>query len=277
MSATMTAEWLKLRKRPAAWVLPAVLVVTVALFGYVFAYLFISGAGGDQGEFDAAALLPTLLPANLVTQAIGLCTNPGGPIALILGALAVGSEYSWGTVKTMAMQRPRRITLMGGKLVVLAGLTLLYALLVLATAAAASVVVASLEGADTAFPSIADLANGLASAWLVLAVWAGFGAVLAVLFRGTGFAIGVGLVYSLVVESLITFLPFSGPAMRGVRQSLLSTNASALSTQFGELAEGFGPTALELPSAGQAAIVLGVYVLVFAAAALAIFHRRQLT
>ncbi len=277
MSAAVAAEWLKLRKRPACWVLPAVLVLIVALFGYGFPYLFVSGAGGEQPGFDAATLLLTLLPANFVTHAIGLRTNPGGPVALILGALAVGSEYGWGTARTMAMQRPRRVTLMAGKLLVLACLALLYGMLIFATAAAASVAVAALEGAELAFPPVADLFGGLASAWLVLAVWASFGAALAVAFRGTGLAIGVGLVYALVVESLITFLPFSGAAMRGAHQTLLSTNATALSTRFGELAEGFGPTTAQLPSTTQAVVVLLAYVVVFAAAALLVFHRRQLT
>lgn len=276
MSGAIAAEWLKLRKRPATWVLMAVLVLTAGLFGYGFPYLFVSGAGAEQGGFDAAALLPALLPANLVTQAIGLCTSPGGPVALILGALAVGSEYGWGTVKTMAMQRPRRRTLMTGKLVVLTGWALLHAVLVFGVAATASTAVAGLEGAEMAFPSIADLAGGLAGAWLVLLVWASFGAVLAVVLRGTGLAIGIGLVYSLVIESLIAFLPFDGQAMRTVREALLSTNASALSARFGQLAEGFGPTASELPSAGQAVVVLVVYVLLFAAATLAVFDRREL-
>jgi ABC-type transport system involved in multi-copper enzyme maturation permease subunit len=34
----------------------------------------------------------------------------GGALTLVLGALSMGSEYGWGTLKTMLSNRPTRLT-----------------------------------------------------------------------------------------------------------------------------------------------------------------------
>ena len=68
-------------------------------------------------------------PASLFSQAAGksgakvTLTSPAGKTvnaASILGVLSVGSEFGWGTWKTLLTQRPGRLTVFGAKLVALA-------------------------------------------------------------------------------------------------------------------------------------------------------------
>ena len=49
-----------------------------------------------------AQLKTTLYPINFVKQSLQGVGILGGALALILGALAVGSEFGWGTVKTVS-------------------------------------------------------------------------------------------------------------------------------------------------------------------------------
>ena len=44
----------------------------------------------------------------------------------------------------------------------------------------------------------------MAAGWLILAAWAALGVLLGVLTRGTSLAIGVGILYALVIEGLLS-------------------------------------------------------------------------
>jgi ABC-2 type transport system permease protein len=197
----------------------------------------------------------------------------GGPVALILGALSVGSEYGWGTMKTLATQGPGRGRLAVGRL---AALSLAVAGLVVAsfgTAFFASVVVAGLQGEPVAIPPAAEMLGGLGAAWLMLAVFAALGAALATVFRGSALAIGLGLVYFFVVESA---LPLQDRVLELVEPALLTPNVLALATAFGvSPVAPFGVFGVP-PSTGQAAAVLGGYVIGFTAVSVWLSHRRAI-
>ncbi|MEO2162943.1 MAG: hypothetical protein ABGY29_10510, partial [bacterium] len=128
MGSSFRAETLKLRKRPATWVLALIWVIVIA-FSYFSTYAFVAnapppeaveqGPNGEeippemqeqvqaQNEAFNEAILSSLYPENLVSNVMtGGVTNIGAALLLILGALAVGSEYGWGTFKTALTQRP---------------------------------------------------------------------------------------------------------------------------------------------------------------------------
>ena len=50
------------------------------------------------------------------------------------------------------------------------------------------------------WPGLFDLVRALGAGWLILAVWAMLGVLLGVLWRGTALAIGLGILYGLVIE-----------------------------------------------------------------------------
>jgi ABC-2 type transport system permease protein len=101
--SSFRAEFLKLRKRPATWVLVLVWATLVILFGYLLTYSFVSAPEDAPREQRAQQeafneeLLTTLMPENLLENLFGNGTFAiGGAIVLILGSLAAGSEYGWG-------------------------------------------------------------------------------------------------------------------------------------------------------------------------------------
>lgn len=286
MGSSFRAETLKLRKRPATWVLALIWVVIIA-FSYFSTYAFIAntpppgpppGAGPNGEEMPPEvqeqmqaqeqafndAILQSLYPENLVSNVLpGGVTNIGAALLLILGALAVGSEYGWGTFKTSMTQRPGRLGVLSGKLLAFAVVLVLFVLLGFAIAALCSFVIAQLEGAAVEWPSLATLAKGLGAGTLIFAVWGMLGFALAALFRGTALAIGLGLAWVLAVENLISGL--AGPnsdnkTLETIRKVLPGENSFSLANSFGsalpeELTGGFQP----LVEAGQAVWVLAAY------------------
>ncbi|MGI8866630.1 MAG: ABC transporter permease, partial [Rubrobacteraceae bacterium] len=112
MLASFRAEILKLRKRPAMWVLGLVWVTVVMLFGYVLTYSFVANAPPppddipkeaqvQQEDFNQSQI-EALMPESLLQNMFGGgFFGIGAAIVLILGALVAGSEYGWGTMKTI--------------------------------------------------------------------------------------------------------------------------------------------------------------------------------
>ncbi len=106
MLASFGAELLKIRKRPATWILALVWFILIVLFGYLFTYSFAANPPDrpedqppqvqQQEEAFNEQILNGLLPENLLENlfANGVFSL-GAAIVLILGAMAAGSEYSW--------------------------------------------------------------------------------------------------------------------------------------------------------------------------------------
>jgi ABC-2 type transport system permease protein len=99
--------------------------------------------------------------------------------------------------------------------------------------------------------------------------------VLAVGFRGTGLAIGLGLVYVLVIEQLAVGLPLPDRVDATLNATLIGPNAVALSQRFGDLA--FAQMAVDPVASGQAVAVLAAYLAGFLLLTAAIFNAREIT
>lgn len=278
MTGALSAELLKLRKRPATWVVLAILVVFVLLFGYVLLWLLATNAPEEafSGGPPPAELLETLHPDNLTAYAASNVTGVGGALVLVLGALIAGSEYGWGTVRTIAVVRPGRATIALAKVVAVTAAAAVLSLVGFAAAGAGAAMVAAAEGLS-GWPDAWEVVRALGASWLVLTAWGQLGLGLGFLTRNTGVAIGIGLVYLLVLESLATLLPDTVEAVRTARDALLGVNANALVARFGEvgadLGAGTGSAAIDPV---QAALVVSAYVVAFAAVSAITFARREL-
>ena len=69
----------------------------------------------------------------------------------MLGVLTVGSEYGWGTLKTLFTQGPGRLRVFAAKLIAVAAVLLVFVLVVYVLAAVASWAIAVNEGAEVAW------------------------------------------------------------------------------------------------------------------------------
>jgi ABC-type transport system involved in multi-copper enzyme maturation permease subunit len=267
-----SAEMIKLVKRPANWLLLAVLLLLGLLFTYVVPY---AGYKGGTSGPTAGRGLGALLPAQLVGNSIAGLPVFAGAIMVIVGVLAVGGEYGWDTWKTVLTQGPSRLAVYAGKVAALAVAALAFVLALFAVGIGASLLIASVENQSMALPSAGDLVVGLGAGWLLAGVWTAFGVLLAVLLRGVALAVGLGLVWLLAVQNLLALL--AAPLLDWVAQAqkgLPGPNAGSLAAALGSPSDTPGVEALV--GGGQAALVLLVYLFGFLAVGGAVLRRRDI-
>jgi ABC-type transport system involved in multi-copper enzyme maturation permease subunit len=273
MTRSIAAELLVVRKRASTWILLGIWTVLALVFAYIVPYVqYLNGSSRQP--------LGDLLPEQLVGTLMGGFPFFGGVFALQLGVLAVGSEYGWGTLKTLFMQRPGRLRVFAAKLLALAATLVPFVLVVFALGALSSYAIALREGADVAWPSAWLVLRGLGAGWLILAVWAAFGILLAVLSRGTSLAVGIGILYALVIEGLLSALAGEVSLLDRLVEFFLRANGYSLVAALGastEDAADRGPGSFSGPfvSGGQALVVLASYLTVLLVASGWLLRRRD--
>lgn len=275
MVAAFRGEMFKLTRRPAVWVCVGMLLLLALLIGYVLLWFVYTNppAGSTQGLPPGTKLSDfkvSLYPPNLVKETLSMWGDLGGVFALILGVLVQGSEYGWGTIKTLFTQRSGRLAMLTGKLVALAVILLVMVIALFAVDAAASYVVASIDGKDTAFPAFVVIAKGVGACYVIFALWALLGFVLATVFRQSAMAIGLGLGYALVVERLVFGLlaGLGGNTIPSIQQWFPMSNTTTLVHDFGSIrVRGVSASTASYADTTHAVVVLLLYLAAFAAIA----------
>lgn len=275
---SIAAELLVLRKRTSTWILLGVWVFLGLLFAYLLPYLAYRGDVGGPVQTSLEALLPQDLVANL----LGGFPFFGGVFALMLGVLTAGSDYGWNTLKTVLVQRPSRMRMFGAKLAAIAVGLIPFVVVIFVGGAVVSVLIAGAEGAALQWPSTWELVRGLAAGWFVLATWAALGVALAIASRGTALAIGLGILYALVIEGLLSTLASEVAWLDGLVEYFLRANAYSLVTAIGVPTATLGdngPGSFFGPfvGAGQAVLVMSVYIACFVALSAALLRRRDVS
>jgi len=278
LARSTRAELRRLLRWPATWVLVGVWSALNLTFGYVFDWISYR-TGESTGPADAGVRLDSLLPAAVPDVLVQGMPMFGGAIVMILGALAVGSGYGWGTWKTVLTQGPGRSTAFGGTL---AALAVVVAGTVLATVGAdlaMSSVVAAVEGGSGALPGLADLARSYGGGVLIMGMWTATGVLVGVLARGPALAVGLGLVWSLVVENLLRGVAAALPAIEGVTDRLPGSAAGSLAGALGAAGDtdGGAPGVLDVLSGPMATGLTAGYLVVCAVVSLLLVSRRDLS
>jgi ABC-2 type transport system permease protein len=275
---SLLGQLLLLRKRKALWILLGFWLGMTVLFSYVLPYYaYLSGTGFERRV--GQILLVQLLPQNLVATVMGSFPFFGGVIALILGVLSTGSEYSWGTLTYAFTQRASRLKVFFSKMLAVAIALVPFILLVYLLAFIASLAIALREGQAVDLPSLWSVVKALGASWFLMAVWASLGVLVSVLSRGTALAIGLGIIYGLVIENVITVFGLQVDFLNSLSKGLLRTNGYSLinalgATPIGEAGPGsfFG----SYVSGTQSFLVLAGYTALFILVSAAIIRRRDI-
>jgi ABC-2 type transport system permease protein len=265
MTRDVRAELLVLRKRAATRILLGIWTLLGVFFAYVVPYAL----DPEDSPGGVEQFFPESLPGTLLTGFPFF----GGVFALMLGVFALGSEYGWGTLKTLFTQRPGRVRVLAAKLAA-------FVLTLFAAGAVASYVIAQIEDAPVNWPSAWLLVRAIAAGWLILAVWAALGVLLGVLTRGTSLAIGVGILYALVIEGLLSAFADSVSVLEPLTNVFLRANGYSIATALGALPEEIessGPGSFSGPFVDslQALAVLAAFIAAFAALAALLLRRRD--
>ncbi len=273
---SLIAELMLLRKRVSVYILLGFWLLLTVSFAYILPYYAYKGDIAFR-EHGGKVLLANLLPSHLVSTLLPGFPFFGGTIVLILAVLAFGSEFSWGTLTTIFTQRASRMKIFFSKLGALAIAIIPFVVLAFLLGYIASTLIAWGEGQSMALPPAWDLARALAATWFIMAVWAAFGVVIAVISRGTALAIGLGIIYGLVLEGVIAGFANQITVLGYISKAFLRTNGYSLLSSLGATVTGEGPGAFsgKTVSALQAGSVLGIEAVVFVAVAAVILRWRD--
>lgn len=247
MSATIKAEWRKNRFRPAFLIASGITAAVVVLVYSTNWYQAL-----HPGTAERPLSIATLYPDQFVNNLMGAGFPLGAALAIVLGAILAGSEYSWGTLKTMFTQGPGRLTTWIGKVVVFMTWMGVLVAILFAVGAVFSAVIAAFQNHAIVWPAAIDIAKGFGAMWLIFAVNGAIGLALGVVIRQSAAALGIGVVYILAVEVLLVrFIDsVNSGAYKWIGNLFVGQNAEALIGQLGGKATGISI------SAEQAVVVM---------------------
>ena len=278
MLDALAAQLLLIRKRAASWILLGFWMLVTVVFAYVLPYYAYKGDIRFR-ERTGGVLLSMLLPHNLVSSLLSGFPAFGGMFVLILAVLVMGSEFTWGTLTPVFTQKASRLKVFFSKIIALAIAIVPFVVMVYLLGFIASMLIALKEGQSTQLPDLWLLVRALAFSWFILSVWASFGVVISVLSKGTALAIGLGLIWGLVLEGVISAFSQQITLLGYISKAFLRTNGYSLISTLGVTFSGEGPGGFSgsMVSATQAAIVLAIEIVIFLGAAALIIRRRDVT
>ena len=273
MIATIRAEWRKSRFRPAFLVGAGIMAGITALVYSLNWYLALHpNAAGDR-----AVNILTLYPDQFVNLVMGAAFPVGAAIAIVLGAIFAGSEFGWGTLKTMFTQGPGRLTVCAGRLVVFEAWMLILTVVLFGVGALASVGVAAFQGHAITWPAAIDVAKAVGAIWLILSVNGAIGLALGTVIKQSAAALGIGLTYVLAVEIIaVRFIDLINSGQyKAVTEQFVNQNATALAQHF--TSPAFGRAVAPTITAEHAVLVLAIYGIGLAIVAAGLLRLRDVT
>ncbi|GAB4586326.1 ABC transporter permease subunit [Nocardia sp. IFM 10818] len=278
MRQSIRAELLRLRRWPVLWALVVVWFTLNLTFMYLLNYIsYTSGGGGEDAEQTPEQLLAQMMPAVVPEEFVGGTVLFGGALMLILGALATGSGYGWGTWKTAFTQGPSRVTALLGTVVALLTVAVAVVLGAFAADLTVATVIAAVESQPITLPSLGRSLAGIGSGTVILGMWTMLGVLIGVLARGPALAVGLGLVWVLVLENVLRFFGELLGSAGTVTDYLPGSAAGSLAGELRTLGGETTPGVLNVLSWPEAVAALAVYVPAFVLAAVWLVRHRDLT
>jgi ABC-2 type transport system permease protein len=278
VTGALAAEWLKVRRNFYIWL--AVLLILIVLAGrdYALNWYLVSGPnpvvppGSTLGDVRQA-----LHPIGLARVAAANGSGITGALEFIVGVLIVGTEYTWGTLRTVLTVGPSRLQTFTAKALCLALVTGIATVLRYLVAAGCSALFVTLDHQAMVWPPAVEIATSLPAAWLIAVCYASFGACLAFIFRRSAMAYGIGLTYLFVIEDRVVGIlgQSDGPLLSQVWKLFPGPNATALANSFGGAAGSAGQPLLVDPE--RAVLTLVTYTAVALAISALLLLRRDVT
>jgi ABC-2 type transport system permease protein len=287
MANLIAAEWLKLAKRPLTMIL---LVVFLVLFlvqfagQVIFAGVMSNAKEGSPLAIQAAEYRKRSVLPGAIGSALGHVNGLGGVFATILAAAAMGSEYSWGTLRTQLARQPQRGRFLFAKLATIMLLLALGALICIGVAMIAGFIAGLwLPNNATWGTTLLELPAALVRALYVLLPYVLLTLCFTLLGRSLVAGIIGGIIYLLFdggFGALATFAEL-GEFWRALYNLTIGQNINTLvvmnSHAFGLQPELVSPLAAEgLPPLWQALLVIAIYSASFLAMALWLLRRRDI-
>lgn len=272
MLRLLRSEIYRLRRRWMPWVVLLIIVlagVGIYLLVYVAAQAQLqavrSGAIPSQPGAEQAMneTLRELRPDRVQGFGVQIVSGFGSVMLIVFGASHVGTEFGWGTLRTLLAHGAGRGAFLGAKVLSLALYAALFVFVGVVAAIVGSYVVAAIAGADASGLDLGAIANAAARAYYTFLPYMALALVIAVWSRSAGAGIAAGLVVYFAEGLVAQLLVSLNRDYATIVNYGLSRNVGALIRGAAGTTTLPDPSAVALPDQGQAAIVLAVYTAVF--------------
>jgi ABC-2 type transport system permease protein len=203
MTGLVRSELRKAFTTRLAWGMPLAQFVLAAIFAAITGgfLLFVDIPGVDGQPIPARELFPDGVLARM-TYTGGL--QVGYLLALVLGILAMGSEYRHRTLTATFLAEPRRGRVVMAKVVGLSIVVVLNGLAHIAGAVLGGGIMLLIADVPL-FPDAAELGGVMLRLLLVLVLWGLMGLGLGVLLPNQVVALFVGVAFAFLIEPLLSF------------------------------------------------------------------------
>ncbi len=210
--ALLSISLLKLVRRPASWVLLAILVGLI-----VMVFLGLAASAGQIEQIGEELQIRVLLGfPTAYTTVIGFILGFGGLLAVVYAAAIIGADWAWGTIRGIVARGESRvrytlITFLA--IVIMLGIGILLAFAVGAVAAVLAAEAAGLGSEGATDPdTLAGIPELLGRTWLGVSQQAAVGFAIAMLFRSQLAGIGAGLAFYFI-EQFLVLVPLAGDVL----------------------------------------------------------------
>ncbi len=268
LGVLLRIEWLKTVKRRSFW-------VAVSAFALFTAIPAVEGVRNARRSPSLAYALPESWP-----DILGAATGLGPLFAGVLMILLVAPEFSWRTARQNVIDGLSKERFYAGKVIVLAGLALLFMATAVLIGVAGTLLSPGEGGSGILRPTDLSYMGALALSLLLVG---SAGLMLSVLIRSSGPALGILFLYLIVEEAVGGLMSRAGGALRRAAEYLPSNILEQLGDDLAHYPDVLAQVNVERTERGlESWEFLGVEVLAVAALAysavflaLALFDMRK--
>jgi ABC-2 type transport system permease protein len=266
MKAALIAEYRKLVTTRLWWILLALMATYLVFISAVLAFSLTVDSGADVG-FG----IEPLSGEHAATTVYSLVNSIGYVFPLIIGSLAMTTEFRHQTITQTLLVEPRRSVLLAAKLLATVPIGLAYGVVAVLAVVLGGAPILALQG-DGAFLGDADVVTSLVLGVLVVAIWAVVGAAFGSVVTNQVAAIVIILSFTQFVEPIARVGLGAVDELSAVSAFLPGAAADAV---IGASVFSTAGT-VDLLSRVEGAVVLLTYAAVFAAIGRATTLRRDI-
>jgi ABC-2 type transport system permease protein len=282
----LRSELYRLVRRWMPWIMLALIVITAFV---VYFLIWVSVNAQIQavksgtipappgGTAPLEETLRQIAPDRVAQFGVSIVGGLGSVMLIVFAASHVGTEFGWGTFRTLLAHGATRSGFLVSKAISLFLYALLFMIVGTLAAIAASYTVSSVAGISFGNGvDLADVAGVAAKTGYTFLPYMALALAIAVWSKSAGAGIAAGLVVYFAEGLVAGILVSLNKDYAQIVNWGLSRNASALTrTAGGPAAQD--PTASTLPDPVRAAIVLGLYCVIFVALAYWRLRSRDVT
>jgi len=273
-----TAELFKLTHRRMTWILATTLLVLTGVV-YTVILIRVQNGGNPDRPDELARFTQFLSLTNVVPFGYSVTQQLVTILGIVLAGAAVGSEFGWRTVLLITAWTGARVRLVAAKLLVLALLVAAGVLLGFVASLTGSILAGlvrgSLQGSAWSSSLLPHALAGGGRTWLAVLPYVFLAGALAMLGRSTTLGVAVGLAVLFLERVVGPLVGLLGHPFDNLQNVFLYRNAGGL-MQANGLLPGADSSA-GMPSPVHGAVVLLLYVALFAGITFLAFMHRDLT